>query len=331
MSEQIPDRSTLRSALALAVRAPSIHNTQPWRWRIGDRSVHLYADPVRWLPATDPDERDLYLSCGAVLHHARIALAATGWSGQVHRLPNPADPTHLAAIELHRHEPSGEELAMAAAIPLRRSDRRRYSTWPVPSSRFTEFATLAAHEGVVLELVDEPYARSVLYRAIEDADQAQRANPAYGNELRQWSGRTHIAEDGVPAANAPAAAAYGGLRLRAFDGTPRSAGHTSEEGGAGELLVLGTASDEAISRLRAGEATSAVLLAGTRDGLASCPLTQPLETIPTRQVVAQINGAGIVPQMVIRIGWPEFADDALPATPRRPLDAMLDRFRPGGE
>jgi len=46
-----PGRETLLAALALAVHAPSVHNTQPWRWRFGRRSVHLYADPLRWLPA----------------------------------------------------------------------------------------------------------------------------------------------------------------------------------------------------------------------------------------------------------------------------------------
>lgn len=73
-----PDRDTVRAALAMAVRAPSVHNTQPWLWRLGDRTVHLYADPSRHLPHADPGMRDLIVSCGAALHHLRVALRVFG-------------------------------------------------------------------------------------------------------------------------------------------------------------------------------------------------------------------------------------------------------------
>ena len=47
MSATTVDPRTVRSALELAARAPSVHNTQPWRWRIGDSSVELLADEGR--------------------------------------------------------------------------------------------------------------------------------------------------------------------------------------------------------------------------------------------------------------------------------------------
>ncbi len=98
--ETVSEKSVL-AALALASRAPSVHNSQPWLWRLGPGVIHLYSDP-RWLTATDPDARDLMLGCGAVLHHATVALAATEIASVVHRLPNRAQPDHLAAVELMR-------------------------------------------------------------------------------------------------------------------------------------------------------------------------------------------------------------------------------------
>ncbi|MEU0515405.1 NAD(P)H nitroreductase [Amycolatopsis sp. NPDC006125] len=318
-----PDDYTVNAALALAVRAPSVHNTQPWRWRIGDRTVHLYADPSRQLPETDPDGRDLLLSCGAALHHLRVGFAALGWRAEVHRLPNPAEPGHLAAVELHRHEPGLEEIALAAAIPRRRTDRRRHSSWPVPDSHIETMAARAADEGVILREATGS-ARYHLAEAVFEAARRHAADPAYRMELAAWSGR-HFSTEGVPAVNAPAPdPTPGALPGRPF-ADPQLAQPPGTKGEDDEtvLLVLGTASDDPLSRLRAGEATSAVLLTATNLGLASCPLTEPLEITGTRQQVRDRVTGGTMPQMVLRVGWAPVNADPLPATPRRPLAEVV--------
>ena len=74
-----------------ALRAPSVHNSQPWQWRISDGVVELHADPDRHLVGTDPDRRDLVISCGAALHHLRVAALASGLLPAVSRLPDPGD------------------------------------------------------------------------------------------------------------------------------------------------------------------------------------------------------------------------------------------------
>src|SRR5688572_15759901 len=100
MTTPTVDRALVSAAVALATRAPSLHNTQPWRWAFDERTVHLRADRLHWLPATDPEGRDLLLSCGAALHHLRVALAARGVATEVQRFPDPADPDHLATLRL---------------------------------------------------------------------------------------------------------------------------------------------------------------------------------------------------------------------------------------
>ncbi|HXT45913.1 MAG TPA: NAD(P)H nitroreductase [Pseudonocardiaceae bacterium] len=327
MRHFLPDDETVRSVIALALRAPSIHNSQPWRWVIGDNSVHLLADPDRQLPITDPDSRDLFVSCGAALHHARVAFAAVGWATTVHRLPNPAQPDHLATLECFPRAATAGDIALAAAISHRRTDRRRFSSWAVPVDLLDTLTEHAAAQGTILVPISDPQYRFQLTSAIADAARQQAARPEYASELAAWAGRGFVAIEGVPAANTLSAPArHGDTTMRAFP-----PGELTEperwEGDAGELLVLATSSDDRISQLRAGEALSAVLLAATELHLATCPLTQPVEIGTTRAVLRDrvLDGAAF-PQMVLRVGWAPVGSDPLPTTPRRPLDDVLSRF-----
>ncbi|WP_037070406.1 Acg family FMN-binding oxidoreductase [Pseudonocardia acaciae] len=315
------DRDTVRRAIELATRAPSIHNTQPWRWLLGERSVHLYADLKRWLPATDADGRDLLLSCGAALHHLRIALAAAGVGAAVHRLPNPGEPDHLAALELSPGRTRDADLRMASAIAIRRTDRRAYQDWPVPEPYLAELTAAAAAQGATLRVITEDRPRNQVLHAIHEAATAQPATPGYDLELALWSARD-ASPDGVPAANLPTRPSAAVPAARRF-----RPGELADRGGAPDrstLLVLGTASDDRLCQLRAGEALSAVLLLATASGLATCPLSQPLEVGHTRRYLRdQVLGGTLCPQVILRLGWAP-SRPALPATPRRRAEGVIE-------
>ncbi|GAA3434926.1 Acg family FMN-binding oxidoreductase [Kutzneria kofuensis] len=322
-----PDVRTLRSAVSLAARAPSIHNSQPWRWLLGATSLHLYADASRLLPATDPDGRDLMLSCGAALHHLQVALAASGWGTHVHRFPNPNEPDHLAAVEFLPRDASRNDVALAAAIQLRRTDRRRYTSWPVPSELIDDLARTAGAFGTVLMPATDPDDRYQLVVALSEASTQQEADEAYAAELATWTGRSPFVTEGVPATNIPAGERrHGDTTMRAFPNGQLTESGDRWEDDAGELLVLATSTDDVGARLRAGEAMSAVLLWATDFRMATCPLSQVLEIEATRNVVRDrvLDGFG-VPQIVLRVGWAPVNAAPLPATPRRPLDDILGR------
>ena len=170
-----------------------------------------------------------------------------------------------------------------------------------------------------------------LLNTLADAAQRQEHIPGYPAELRAWTNRYAAGRDGVPAGNLAATVSAGGggaTPLRRFTrGTlreaPQQPGHATACD-ASELLVITTPGDEPLDRLRAGEATSAVLLTATSLGLASTPLSQAVEIEACRDAVANhVLGVSDDPQLIIRIGWPATGAGALPATPRRPLHAVL--------
>ena len=120
-----PQAKALSDAAMAAGHAPSIHNTQPWRWRLTSNQLDLYLDHSRGLEVTDPDSRLALLSCGAALHHALVSLAAAGWHTIVARLPDPAHPDHLAQLRLNHR------------IPVTATARRRRQTIGLRHTDFT--------------------------------------------------------------------------------------------------------------------------------------------------------------------------------------------------
>lgn len=285
-----PDAGTMSAVLAMATRAPSVHNSQPWHWQVDSKSLHLYANPSRQLPRTDPDRRDLMLSCGAALHHCTVALAATGWRAVVNRLPDPADPDYLAELTVEPQSAGELDVMLASAIGRRQTDRRNYSPGPVPWGDIALMGARAARSGVMLRQIELIPQLSAIV-----ADSVARY-PA----------------DPVPAPR------FAGPALNRSPGSP-----ADEDNGV--VVALGTESDDSLARLRAGEATSLVLLSATAMGLASCPVTEPLEIPETRAAVrADVFGFSGHPQMLLRLGWAPAGAEPIPATPRRPVREVAD-------
>ncbi|BBX08952.1 Acg family FMN-binding oxidoreductase [Mycolicibacterium aichiense] len=321
MSAQFPEPDTIRTVLSLAMRAPSVHNSQPWHWRVGPSSLHLYADPSRHLPNTDPDRRDMLVSCGAALHHCTVALAALGWQAKIRRFPDPADSAHLASIEVVPLAAGELDVTLAAAITRRRTDRRTFSSWPVPGGDVALMGARAARAGVMLRKLDLlPHLTEIVARSVSQ----HAADADYLSELSAWSGR-YGSLAGVPAHNTPAPDQHATLPARVFAGpilAQPSETPAAEDNGI--LLALGTETDDDLARLRAGEATSLVLLSATAMGLATCPVTEPLEIGETREAVREdVFGTSGYPQMLVRIGWAAVNADPLPATPRRPFSEVV--------
>ncbi|WP_034288092.1 hypothetical protein [Amycolatopsis benzoatilytica] len=261
-NQRIPDQATVEAAVAAALRAPAADGLPPAQWRIGHSALHLYAGRTGI-----PDDRAPVLSGGAALHHFRARLAGSGWATSVARLPQAGEPGHLAAVTPRPGQPSGEELALAAAILVRRDDWRPRRGWPVPPSVLLGMAQAAAGAGTLLHEVTDREVRA-------------RLLPRLGLTARHRT-RERVLVGG------------GGLAKRP----------PARRGGEVATLVLSTAEDDQLAWLRAGEALSAVLLKATAYGLASGSSVTVARQ--ARELLTDRVTAGRVPQAVLWVGWPE--------------------------
>lgn len=314
----------LHDAVEKAGRAPSILNTQPWRWRIHDDQLELLADRSRQVTSIDPDGRLLTLSCGAALHHARVTLAAAGHEAVVIRQPDPDRPDLLAQIRLTgRHEVAWEDTFLHRSIRARRTDRRPFpAIAPVPADTNAALDRVAEAEHAWLHHVAD---EQVLYlRAAADlAQRAETADDTYLRELRAWTQRRRTTGEGVPP-DTFVAAVERPVPLRDFSLDEEIMLHPGlGDDQYAEYLVLATAADEPADWLRAGEATSAVWLTATYRDLAVSVLSDVVEVPAARELLRSLLHRPGHPQLVLRIG---FDMQPMPpkASPRRPSEDIID-------
>src|SRR3978361_204080 len=91
-------KAVLRRAAVRATRAPSVHNTQPWRFHTSLGDWQRFPPASRQLQALDPTGRQLVISCGCALMNARLSIAAQGLAADVERFPEPGQPEVFARI-----------------------------------------------------------------------------------------------------------------------------------------------------------------------------------------------------------------------------------------
>ena len=323
MPEQQLPTATIVDAVTIACRAPSLHNSQPWRWVATESTIELYADPDRTIRAADSTGREALISCGAVLDHFRVAMAAAGWATTVRRLPEPSDPRHIASIEFSpAPEVSAEHRRRADAILLRRTDRL-----PLNAPDDEEFDDIlgspSEHVTVQIDTVAEDQ-RDLLAETSHLAEALRLYDTEYHSELRWWTS-DFVADGGIPRSALVSAAEsdrVGVGRMFPVTSQPERRDHVAVDRAG--IVVLCTADDTAESVLRCGEALSALLLDATATGMATCTVTHITEIPEGRDVVAAAISTAGIPQVLVRVGRAPALDAAPPPTPRRPVSEVLE-------
>ncbi|WP_051370528.1 Acg family FMN-binding oxidoreductase [Streptomyces sp. 142MFCol3.1] len=320
------DSATVESLLAAAVAAPSIHNTQPWRFRVSprDQLLEVHSAPERTLPLADPMHRAQYLSVGAAVFNLRLAAVHQGWRPEVRLLPDPHQPGLLATVRLtgpFGADDQPSDPGLHEAIARRHTSRMPFTGRPVPEPFVAEMAAAAHAAGARLHVPDVAGTRRLL-RLTAAAEARNHTRPDRTAETRTWI-------------TAPGADTPYGIPVTAL-GPPDAAARMPMRDFVGALpalrlpalwferhiqvALLWTSHDRRDDWLRAGQALQYVLLTATAHGLRTSLLHQAMEWPDLRAATALPGHRRCHPQMLIRFGYGPDGG----RTPRAP-----GRWRPG--
>ena len=307
------------NCIEAATLAPSVHNSQPWRFTVhgGDR-IDVWVDCDGTPSVIDPDGREAYIGVGAAIFNLRVAILAAGRTPLTRLLPEPHEPRLAARITVGPpHTVDMTVRALASAIAKRRTNRRPFRNIEVREEVLEQLQIAARTEGARLAIADST-GRLALLGLIRTANEWQHGDPAYLAELAAWVGGSER-NVGVPNNSIGPVDPHEAVPLRDFGaadpGMPR---RTSQFEPAPTLAVLYTAGDTVSDWLHAGQALQRVLLTATVRGVANTPITAPTELPNLRELLGdpEIPRAA---QVILRLGY----GDPVPPTPRRPLAEVV--------
>ncbi len=327
--------------VAAATKAPSIHNTQPWRFVAAPGRLEVFLDRERALPVLDPTARQQVISCGSAIEFAVVALAAAGHLSEVDVATDDGDPDHLATVRIvGPHEATDEDRAVAGAIERRHTVRAPFLPRAVPGELVDRLQREAASFGTWVKPITRSEEEVATVFLISRAEEMEQGDPAYRAELERWLRTDPGAEDGVPVDAVPSGdphARPSNWLIRDFVVGQREQRPFLEAGDPDApppdverptVVLLGSDGDDRYAWLQSGRALGRFLLLATAAGLAASPLTQALDWPATRtRLQSRLSLVGH-PQMLLRMGYPPEAP-AGATSGRRPVSDVL-RFEPAG-
>ncbi|WP_329560479.1 Acg family FMN-binding oxidoreductase [Kitasatospora sp. NBC_01266] len=318
------DAAALEKLISAAVAAPSLHNSQPWHFRLRAETstLEVRAARERAVPVTDPQGQALHISVGAAVLNLRTAARHLGWAPEVRLLPDTGEPDLLATVELD--QPSRAHLAPTSAlydaIWHRHTIRTPFSADPIPPTVLEQLAEAARLEEALLFFPDHAE-RERLLRLTAEAERRSTTDPERSAESRAWIQGPDAPPYGIPASALGPQDATGHLPMRDFAAL-RPAEHLPPADFEAEpcLAVLATEHDRPVDWLRAGMALEHVLLLATVHGVRASLLHQALEWPSLRWEARDPELRPGFVQMVLRLGYGQEGT----ATPRLAVPEVVD-------
>jgi hypothetical protein len=311
-----------RELVRLATLAPSSHNTQCWRFRLGTDRITILPDFTRRCPAVDPDDHHLFVSLGCAVENLVIGALAHDLAATVE-----VDET-TGAVHIALAPTKGRIGPEYSAIARRQSTRGDYDGRPLAVEELAALEAATGSDAVRVLLLTDRGAMDAVLEFVVEGNSAQIADPAFVAELREWI-RFNGAEavrtgDGLYGASSgnPTLPTWLGRSLfpLVFRAGPENDKYASQMRSSAGVAVFVAAREDRRHWVEVGRAYQRFALAATAIDVRTAFLNQPVEVASIRpRFAAHLGLGGARPDLVIRFG----RGPTLPPSLRRPVESVL--------
>jgi nitroreductase len=314
----------VREVVRFATLAANGHNTQPWRFRIGQQAIRILPDLSRRTPAVDPDDHHLYVSLGCAAENLSLAAAALGFPGEAR-----FEATEAGAVVYEYSDGAEQRTSLCDAIPRRQSTRVPFEQRQVSVSDLEQLQRVAATPGVDLVLITARSQIDQVRDLLVAGNTLQMADRPFMTEMKSWmrfNARAALEHgDGLFSASSgnPTVPSWIGRPMFDWAFKPESENkkYAQQLATSAGLAVFVGAQADCASWYAVGRACQRFALQATALGLRLSFINQPVEVAKLRPELASVVGMpGRRPDIVMRFGY----GPTLPMSPRRPVDSVID-------
>ncbi|MCA0454248.1 MAG: hypothetical protein LCI00_09770 [Chloroflexi bacterium] len=307
----------LKFLVGYAVLAPSIHNSQPWKFAVRESEIRVLADRTRQLNVADTDARELYVSVGCALENLLTAATYFGLRATVTYFPDPKDEVWVATVTFAEGgvSPSLADQERFHAITLRHTNRQTYANKPLTEHDIQRLGASVREEGVALQISDDTHVKLGVNALVVSADITQFADPHYREELNQWIERGTFGHRWLISRMGQLATTY--LASHHKPVKPEADIVLN----APLLALISSTTDDRLSQVKAGQVFERIALQATTLNIGVQPLSQVIQVNSLKPELLRIFGASTTyAQMVFRLGY---TDIATWETSRQPVDTVV--------
>lgn len=290
-----------------AVKAPSGHNTQPWRFRQKESTVEIHPDFNRRLPVVDPHDRELFVSLGCAAENLCLAAQTKGYKSAV-------SVGDKGVITVSLAEEAGVKPSpLFNQIDVRQTNRSVYNGEEIALDVLKKLQSIRSEKGISVHY----YARQTkqfndIEQYVLQGNTRQMQNEAFKAELKSWMrfNKKHQDQtlDGLSyavfgAPNVPRWMAEPIMSM-AINAKTQNKADREKIDSASHLVLFTTRENSRREWVSLGRTLQRFLLTTTELGVAHAYLNQPNEEAEIASEMARTLGlAGEYPTILLRIGY----------------------------
>lgn len=322
--------------LNYAILAPSIYNTQPWRFYVSPDEILIFADESRWLEAADGNKREMYLAIGGAIENLIVAADHFGYKSAVSYFPEPTLSNSnlsesndiVARVSLQPGALPSMDSRLFSAITRQETNTSHMVNESLIGQKgmdeeMNEFVKaieeLNTDRDTSIILSADPGIRKGLLNLTEAADRALYSDITYKSELGHWLSQGGMGSTGFQAK-------IDQIKVAFLDSVPGQIEMDTEIINSSPYLGFITSSkNDREYQVRAGRLLERISLLSSSYGSSLEPMGRALQTAETESGVARLlareetaTNSSVVQIFCLRTGGP-----ASEPTPRRPVDEVL--------